>query len=88
MECFLRSKQRCFFIGSNIAVQDGQLIAGFGIQREGSSTMCVSNYVLILSQKGEILNFGGGGGYLCGAGPSVEITALSELFKYTGKYNE
>lgn len=74
-----------FFIGNGIKLKDQQLIVDFEIQREGSSTMCVSSYVLSISKTGEVFGFTGGIGSLCGSEPIVELDAVPKLFEYNGK---
>jgi len=70
-----------FFLGYSLKLDGDQIMAGFGIQAEGSSTMCVSDYVVLLSKNGRIDSFHGAGGYSCGPTPSVPVAALNELFQ-------
>ena len=69
-----------FFLGYSLSMKDKKLLAGFGIQNEGSSTMCISDYILFLSENGEILGSAMNGGYQCGAGTNVPLKYLSNLF--------
>lgn len=69
-----------FFLGYSMKIVNKQLLVELGIQNEGSSTMCVSNYIMSLSQHGEILSSYGNGGYQCGPEPYIPLKYFRKLF--------
>lgn len=70
-----------FFLAYDLRLKGNELIARFGVQEEGSSTMCVSDYIVLLSKSGEIRHFQGAGGYMCGSTPGIPVAVLNELFQ-------
>lgn len=70
-----------FFYGTRLEFKNDQLVAGIGINSEGSSTMCVDEFDLTLSESGKITDVVYTGGYSCGGRSTSESSSMANLFK-------
>lgn len=69
-----------FFHSTGLELKNGQLIAGIGLQNEGSSTMCVDEFDVTLDKSGKITNSVYSGGYSCGGRNTGTDFSLNHLF--------